>query len=213
VTKGIVYMAYGNNAGAEAERSIVSLEQHCGLPTFVVDEVSRQNCHGAPPEGYGAGQWMFLPGLVKPFLYDLSPFTQTLYLDVDTRVMADPSPLFDLLDAGWDMALVPGQAAKFVRDTDFAPRELDVTLTELGTGLLFYYNSGVILWRKNDRVQEFFQAWHDEWQRFRNWDEQMALMRALWRTDIRFMTLPTCWNSRERNGAMIYHDTGNKRAW
>jgi len=178
-----------------------------------VDEARCPNCFGAPKEGYCAGSRIFLPGTIKPRLWALSPYQHTLYLDADTRVMADVTPIFDILAAGWDMTLVPGQAARFVRDTQFAPHEKEVTIRELGTGLLYYYNSGVIGWAKNERTQAFFQAWGEEWERFRNWDEQMALMRALWRTDIKFMTLPQRWNQRELEGALIHHDTGNKRAW
>jgi len=212
--RGIVYMAFGDNAKKEVDEAIASLEEHCNLPTFVVDEMAYGGkCFGSPHEGHCSGHHIFLPGLVKPHLWELSPFSQTLYLDADTRVKADVTPLFEILGSGYDLAIVPGQAAKFVRDTDFAPNELETTLTELGTGLLFYYNSGVLLWNKNDRTQELFQLWHDEWQRFHNWDEQMALMRALWRSDVKFMTLPQCWNQRTLEGAMIFHDTGNKRAW
>lgn len=215
MTRGVVYVAYGENAKRETKISTQSLKGQCDLPVFVVDEtVLPGEFFGVPAEGHRAGKRMFLPGLVKPKLWELTPFEHTLYLDADTRVMADPSPLFKLLEAGWDMGLAPGQAARFVRETNFGPREREITVSELGTGLLHYYNSGVILWAKNDRTRAFFDKWGGEWRRFCNWDEQMALMRALWKTSVKFVTLAQCWNQRgEQDGALIYHPTGSHRTW
>jgi len=214
MTSGIVYVAFGERAHAEVKDSIASLRRHCpDLPVTIINEdVLPGVFWDSPSEGLYKGSRVFMPGMVKPQLWELSPYEHTLYLDADTRIKGDILPLFGFLEQGWDMGFVPGQAARFVCNTDFAPKELEATLKELGCPFLHYYNSGVILWRKNEATRQLFETWGQEWQRFRNWDEQMALMRALWRTNVKFITLPTCWNSRQLNGAIIFHDTGNGRA-
>lgn len=209
-------MAFGDRAQAEAQQSIETLRRHCDLPVTIIgrDIPLDGDFHGTPTEGLAKGQSVFLPGRVKPRLWELSPYRQTLYLDADTRVNADPTPLFGILDAGWDLALAIGQAARFLADTKFGEAEKHETIQLLGNDLLYYYNSGVLLWAKNERTEALFRNWGDEWRHFGNWDEQLALMRALWKTrELKFMTLPICWNQRKPEGALIYHDTGNRRSW
>ena len=118
--RGVLYMAYGAPARAEAEKSMRSLHRHNDLPTFIVNEVVCQNVHGVPKEGYYAGRRAFLPGRVKPNFAKLTPFDMTLYLDADTRVMGDLTPIFSLLEIGYEMVFTEGQAARFVAETQFA---------------------------------------------------------------------------------------------
>ena len=213
--RGVVYMAFGDKAHEEVEQAITSLRRVSEVPIFVVDEsFCGVDVWGIPRGGPFTGQRVFLPGRVKPLLWRLSPFEHSLYLDADTRVMSDPEPLFGLLELGWDFAVCPGQAARFLRETMFGQAEKAATEEELGTGLLYYYNSGVFLWRRNERTEALFAEWGTQWERFGGWDEQLALMRALWRVEeVKFLTLPVCWNQRKREGARIYHDTGNRRCW
>lgn len=160
-----------------------------------------------------AGRHIFLPGRVKPHLYELSPFERTLYLDLDTQVIYPVQPLFDVLDR-WEFAVVMGQAwGGLLRDTQFSRSELSKTIQLWGIGLLPYLNSGVLAWRKCPNCKALFERWGQEYEPFGGWDEQLALMRALYETPVLFTILPTAWNSRIKEGAYIYHPTGGEQVW
>ncbi|WP_233860283.1 glycosyltransferase [Paraburkholderia sp. HD33-4] len=56
-----------------------------------------------------------------------------------------------------------------------------------------FYNSGVLLFRRSEKVERMFNCWHEEWRRFGGRD-QCALVRALVRTGIKVQLLPRSWN-------------------
>ncbi len=74
-------------------------------------------------------------------------------------------------------------------------------------------NTGVIAWRKSPEVARVFQAWGEEWLKWQRWDEQQALMRAVFKNPIRVLVLPEVWNHPHRTGAeMIFHNYGRGAA-
>jgi predicted flap endonuclease-1-like 5' DNA nuclease len=84
--------------------------------------------------------------------------------------------------------------------------ECESTATAVGTDLLLYHNSGMIFWKKNDRTKALFELWGEEWRKFGGWDEQVALLRALLRSEVLFLTVPYTWNHSEpRNSFLVTH--------
>lgn len=56
-----------------------------------------------------------------------------------------------------------------------------------------YFNTGVLLWRRGPAVDQFFAAWHQQWQRFQQCD-QFAFCRALAETGLPIGILPPIYN-------------------
>jgi len=84
----------------------------------------------------------------------------------------------------------------------------------LGARALLYHNSGMLFWKRGRRVKRLFELWREEWLRFQGWDEQMALLRALARSDAIFLTVPFTWNTNFPSQAkLLFHDFGQRTAW
>jgi len=66
-----------------------------------------------------------------------------------------------------------------------------------GLGLMQspFHNSGVLLFRRSAATDKLFELWSEEWERFRDAD-QLALVRALARANLRVHTLSPVWNAR-----------------
>jgi hypothetical protein len=63
-----------------------------------------------------------------------------------------------------------------------------------------YWNSGVVFFRRNNRVRRMMQAWHGEWTRWQKQD-QMALLRAINREPVRVVGMRPPWNSHRQDVA------------
>lgn len=229
MTRGVVYMAWGENAMTEATKSIISLWQHkTDLPILMLGDAI--TCEAFNGNGVQTRQVEvdpfrkvehsvsrpdaveFLHGRLFPLLYDLSPFTETLYLDADTEFMFRPKQAFDFL-RNWDLVVAETEQ-RSVNAFRGDPKEFNWTRWWIGGGDILYHNAGVFLWRRCSAMKDFFRLWGEEWRRFENWDSQIAFLRALARSRILFLTLPHTWNSYRRDQAVfLAHHFGSKRAW
>ena len=202
---GLIYMAWGKNAIQQAQQSIGSLRRFLpNMPVMVIgDAESRKNfdhdptvefylCDVDPFDKSQKKGFQFLAGMIKPMLYKISPFVRTLYVDADTYFQTSPIEGFRLLDK-WDVALAETQTRTLAQGVA-GKEECCATADELGSPLLLYHNSGMIFFRKNKRTEKLFTLWAKEWQRYGGWDEQVALLRALLRSEAIFLTLPYTWN-------------------
>ena len=225
-----MYMAWGANAVAEAMGSIESLRRHdLEIPVLVLgDARTREKLVGAQnvqveivgidpfrkPLTYKGTEDKveFLAGRLIETLYEISPWDRTLYLDVDTEFLAPPRQMLRFLDR-WDFAVAetPNRALNsYMGDR----REFAWSGLWLGDRSLLYHNAGVLAWRRKESVGALFRLWAEEWVRFENWDPQVALLRALARSEVQFLTLPWTWNCAEREEAyFVYHRYGLQNAW
>lgn len=196
---GVVYIAYGHNARTEAAHSIRTLRRHHDWPVTVIGEPIPGTQH-IPWRGFGKpGRW------AKVNLLDLSPFEWTLYLDADTRVRGDLSTGFDVLAAGWELAMVPSKREPRPLDI-LATDEREITLSELGDCWPVMINSGVMWFRRTARTTRLWQTWSEEWQRFKQHD-QGALLRALNRSPVALWLLGRPFNG----GEVVEHLFGRAR--
>ena len=86
------------------------------------------------------------------------------------------------------------------------------TISELGDGDIPYPNSGVLFWKRCPATQVLFRSWYDEWMKYQGWDEQLALLRALYHNPLNLLTLPEAWNGENRKeGSIIFHDFHGQR--
>lgn len=232
--RGVVYLCFGENAKREMEKSIISLRNAGStLPVYVIangtlglnglsGEVSDVHVWDgqSPYDGTKANNFQFRAGRVKPSLYQLSPFTESMYVDCDTQFLRDPENGFNFLKH-WDFAIAQERLTigqlynKRGAGWEHNIAERDLTIQEFGgDGNFPFLNSGVFFWRKNDHVQELFQLWSKEWQRFELWDEQASLMRALNCSSARLMVLSELWNypHKDNPDAVIMHLYGRGAA-
>jgi len=213
---GVMYMCFGEKARNEMSRSIASLRKQSGdVPVVVVGDI--------PLEGHGFIEWrgespfdpdqrknfQFRAGRIKPSFEKISPFERTLYMDCDTQVEQDIRGGFAYLDH-YDfcvaqerhtiLELYNTEAGRWHHDM----AEREATIAEMGgRGEFPFINSGVFLWKRNERTKELFANWSRQWQRFKQWDEQAALLRALRVTMVKYLVLAEAWNYPHRNDCKI----------
>jgi hypothetical protein len=222
--RGVVYMAWGDNARQQAETSIRSLWRYApGMPVLVVGDepavahfsvfkhVSARTIDVDPFDFGQRNGWKFLAGRIKPLLYELSPFEKTLYVDADSEFCASPDRGFALLER-WDFVVAESRFG-CVGDAPFLPTEREETAAWLGTPLHIFHNSGMLFWKRCPEVAELMQLWSEEWQRYGDWDEQIALLRALMRSQTLFLTVPFDWNTNlQERATLLFHAYGTHAA-
>ncbi len=218
---GIIYMAFGQKAADAVRKSMISLKTiGLDIPVCVVGDTAIQGVQFIEWKGespYDASQppnFQFRAGRVKPKLFDLSPFDYTLYVDADTEFVGDIRPGFALLDS---VDIAVAEEIKTIGQLYNQPRagweiniqERDATIVEMGGADFKFLNSGVIFFRKSEIVKATFEEWHRQWLVWQQWDEQMALMRAIKKTAIIIRRLGVDWNAPHREQArVIFHNYG-----
>lgn len=197
MTRGVVYVAYGDKARQEAAASLATLHHWSDVPAVVVSS------HPFPDhstiqfrcEDPGA-RW------AKLHLDMLSPFDQTLYLDADTRVHGAFESGWQALDAGFDlvMALSSRQGSDVLGNCDGPDREMTFKL--LGSDNVLGLQAGAFFFQRNYRTARLFGEWRYQWQHFKRMD-QAALLRALRHSHVRMWLMATSWHG--ANGQVIEH--------
>lgn len=119
-----------------------------------------------------------------------SPFEETLYLDSDTRVTADLGDFFRVLER-FDMA---GASVRYRS----SPRRLKTWRQELPLAFP-QINCGVLLYRQNETVRNFFQNWVDAIEEGGFSRDQVPFREVLWQSDLRFHTVGPEYNTRSIN--------------
>jgi len=167
---GVMYVAYGHKAHAEAAKSIASLRKHHDWPVLVVGDKPIAGAAHRDFENRGTpGRW------AKVNLDKLTSWAYTLLLDADTRIHGDLSVGFRLLAAGYDLVLVPSQSQRNKGLQHLGAEERRVTLAELPLDPL-QLNTGVMWFGPG--ATSLFEVWREEWERWKDKD-QGALLRAL----------------------------------
>jgi hypothetical protein len=220
---GVMYLCWGEPATREAEASMASLWAVApGMPVLVVgDEAAaeyfarRENvsAHVLDVDPFsGEHLFGFKAGRVKPLLAAISPFERTLYVDAETEFMRSPEEGFALLDC-WDFVIAEAETRSLAMTSRDNQAEAGQTAAELGSTQILYHNSGMFFWRSGEASAELFDLWSEEWERYAGWDEQVALLRALLRSQVLYLNLPYTWNCRGPNSAyFVYHRFASKAA-
>jgi lipopolysaccharide biosynthesis glycosyltransferase len=189
-TQGVVYIAIGPKAQAEAEQSAASLKKYNDLPVTVISEFDNP--------GKGA-RW------AKLNIDRLVDYDRVLYLDADTRIHGDITVGFNFLD-DWDIAIAPsenqgGEVFKHIKTGERLQtiRELEYVPLQLQAGMMFFHRQ---------RCKQLFELWRQEWLRWQDQD-QAALLRAMTKCPMRVWLLGYDWN--HRDGKLIQHLFGRCR--
>jgi hypothetical protein len=199
-SRGIVYIAYGDNARAKTHQAIQSLvkwQQHYAV-CVISEGVTVDGCDFEMFSRRGLPYWQAARA-AKVILYDLSPYDHTLYVDADTRIQGNVSIGFKLLDDGYDLVIVPSANQGSDVLWNVAADERQRTFEEVGFRPL-QLQAGVMWFRKSDATRQFFVAWAKEWARFEGQD-QAAFTRALVQSPVKVWLLGRPFNG----GAVIQH--------
>lgn len=212
MTKGIVYVAYGEPARICLVNSVRSLAgTNPGLEVSVVTDepIEGLNCILRQDDHVGARYAKFA-------IAELTPYEKTCYIDADTSVLASLEPGFKMLD-GVDLALaMDGKhtvqyVSRMTSRVPFSQEEIQTTVGEVGTDMVTLHNCGLMFFRKTEAILQLFRVWQEEWQRFGQRD-QMAFVRALHRCPVRMVTLPHAWNTGHVPKAeVVLHHWGEAR--
>lgn len=217
---GVFYVAYGDPAKKCLQTAVISWATHMDEPIAVCSDTGVTIPNGGTwvnqPDRDIGGRWN------KTRIYDLAPadWEYVLYLDADTEIIAPVDFLFDALRSGWELVITKNPdkyvSTRWMHRPDNQD-EVDQTFKELGYDNLLQWNGGVFAFRRCPRVKGFFDAWHEEWQRWGGRD-QAALLRAMWRKPLRVLTLGNEWNTVTRyyNPSMsagILHYPMTARRW
>lgn len=204
LTRGLLFIAYGDLAIMGVENAIRILRQHNRiLPVAVISD----------REIAGADLWIEHEDIdlgartIKTQMYKFSPFDQTLYMDADTELQCDPEPIFKLLDfVDMGMSHDVVRIFKDNRWKELIEEERLATIQETNGAYQLYYNTGVILFNKNERVEKLMTLWHEEWKRWGRQD-QPAMFRAQYRSPVRMATLREAFNTPIKSKAKFaYHN-------
>ncbi len=221
--RGVVYLCWGEPARREAERSMASLWKHePAMPVLVVGDEDAcahfagekrvETCHCPVDPFTSETLFGFKAGRVKPLLARLSPFARTLYVDAETEFKRSPAEGFALLDR-WDFVVAEAETRSLAATFPDNRTEAGETAAWLGTPHILYHNSGMLFWRRNEATGRLFDLWAEEWLRYQGWDEQIALLRALLKSEVLFLNVPFTWNCRGPETAhFVYHRFASRAA-
>jgi hypothetical protein len=214
MSQQIVYVAIGSQYLAWALRSAAQAQAggFAGGIVIVTDQPDPgANTPGSLPNTTfaavptPAGELPFAAFEYKARFLDFATADQVLFLDCDTLVAGDVTPVFTALGAGgvspsvaMAAEIYPNAAACFSGQPDFQITQA------AGLDQVPFWNCGVIAIANDVPGQALVAAWHAEWARFPNaWDE-MAMLRALKSTS----TAPATLDPRYDDQAPLGQKTG-----
>lgn len=212
---GAIWVAYGDPAVKEARQSMISVrERHPDLPLAVISNRDPRLLDAQliefPDEDPGART-------AKLSVAELTPFGKTLYLDADTVAVSSLAGGFYLLES-FDLALavdirITAQGGVLRPEADlYHEEERRFTKEILPAPQVTQYACGMVFFNKCEDVLRLFEAWQEEWGRWRSRD-QAAFLRALHRTPVRHIALPVEWNVKgsRREARVVHHKWGLAR--
>jgi lipopolysaccharide biosynthesis glycosyltransferase len=188
-----VYVAYGGPAVRELGLALGALHKVCDYPVAVVSDerIPYAGVQRIKFERRDKGaRWS------KLNLDALSPFEQTLYLDVDTRVQGDIFAGFEILQDGYDFVVAPSRFQHGAVLQHINKKERELTFNALGASELLQLQAGVFFFNKSAATLELFTNWRAEWERFKDQD-QAALLRALDKSPVKVWILSYLFNGGE----------------
>lgn len=141
-----------------------------------------------------------------------TPYDRTIYLDSDTYVTGDLTPLLDLL-SGFDIGTgkvplrryeygrSPAYSKKDFKDANINSEEEFRDIAEItAPPTLTDYNTGVLVYELNSSTSELFDMWSELYKKHSKMTthtrDQPAFREAVFRSDIKITTLPpeyNCW--------------------
>jgi len=183
-TRGVIYVACGESYVEAASASARSVRE-CSPALATHLFTDRAECAGSVFDGVTRIENPHRRAKVDCIVE--TPFDRTLYLDADTRVVEDISEMFELLDR-FDLAIAHAHRRNHRNTSTVWNCELPESFPQM--------NSGVILFRRNDRTIELLGAWRDAFHHAGFAKDQVTLRELIWNSDLRVHILPPEYNVR-----------------
>lgn len=147
MNKGVLYVGIDEEYYNQAIKSLESIKKHTDIQSAIITSEEVVEPDETPFDEIIYSDNPHHDVRDKSTHLGLTPFDQTLYLDGDTLVIGDISPVFPILDR------VDIAAAHSTHKELVTIDQIPETFPE--------FNTGVIAYNKNDRVLEFFQEWQN----------------------------------------------------
>ena len=211
--RGIVTVAFGKPARRCAHEMMRTARKHA--PDIPICVVADRTLEGADLTIERAPCWGGRFYKVNIDTFAPPEWQYILWLDADTLVIDSLEPFFRFLEDGWDMVMTFGPDwGRTVGENQRPAYQEENVFTAKALGGRFWHQpmSGVFGWRRNERTEEFYTLWADEWQQFGRRD-QPAMIRALWKSRVTALWLGTEWNyflhrgNPERGGVVLHFPT------
>ena len=198
MSNGVIYSAYGQNAINEALKSIASIRQfNPDTGTCVMTDDPSQFKHKADTvievesDEYGR---------IAKLSADLhTPFTNTLFLDADTRVWGDLSPIWYWLNSGFEFVttLSSRQGDSWLwqiedENRDKVQRSIGFTPPQL--------QGGVWGFRRTANVRAFMAMWRKEYKKLKIKHDQPTLSTSFAQKPMKTLIV-----GNEFNGSGVIH--------
>jgi hypothetical protein len=187
--RGVLYIASGSSYIEEAIASAESIKSHADLPvTLVADRSVDEPCFDTVIE---ADDFQYHYGDSVLQIPEL-PYQKTLLLDTDTIISDDIEELFELIEQ-FDIAAATIADSEFTLSTD-VPESFPE------------YNTGVVLFNKNEQTTKFIDEWKSVYRTYLNEGVRMnqpSFREVLYRSELRVATLPTEYNCRGNFGGYL----------
>lgn len=195
-TKGIMYVASGKKYIQSAIRSAKSVRKH--NPGLQIHLYANWNECGfdfsQSLEPFTSVETIESPHFRSKVDYSVrTPFERTLYLDTDTRVIANIEPLFDLLDR-FDIALA------------HAPNRITRLMNWKIPVPISYpqFNCGVFVYRRSEKVWNALNEWIEAFHEAGFRSDQITFREIIWRSELRVATLAPEYNLRHLKYFLIW---------
>lgn len=177
---GFVYVATGSGYLEEARRSAASLRAH--HPGFGICLVTDHDVPAAAPFDHVVIRRDVQHKPIDKLLALHCPFERAVFLDTDTLVCGDLSPLFDVLEQ-FDLAVLQDVN----RGWDYELPGVPACFTE--------FNTGVIAFRHTEAMADFFRQWGENHAALARTgghvNDQPAFRQTLYFSPLRVAPLPS----------------------
>lgn len=183
-SKGVIYIAVGPDYTRQAVQSAESVRQWA--PELAVHLFTDQPDVTSPAVN-GITRIENPHNRSKVDYIHRTPFARTLYLDADTRVVADIRGMFDVLDR-FELAIA--HAHKRNHFPTNQPWRIPIP------DAFPQMNGGVLLFRAEPRVLGLLQDWQRAYHESGFTKDQVTLRELLWLSDLRIAILPPEYNLR-----------------
>jgi len=127
---------------------------------------------------------------LKTSIFSYGDGVECLFLDADTLVLGRLDKAFELLEH-FDLAIRPHPAPL----TKGAKGESRVFGGKYSISDLPHWNSGVVFFRRSEAVDRFFQDWNSSFHAIKSKYDQVSLVEALFRAQIKLAPLNFGWNA------------------
>lgn len=194
---GVIYYATGEEYVRQAKRSAASLHEHMDIAVTVYSDRPVDSPHVDNVVEITPGDYPFYDRINY---FKQTPYDQTLYLDTDTYITGDLSPIFELLDRVEVAAAFNESRNTAAPHTKFETVDLDVPPS------FPEYQCGVIGYRDTKLIQKLFDDWQSRYEPYRDAHlvDQPHFREAVYNTDVSVGTLPTEFNTLANFGGYLH---------